>query len=98
MVECGCPKTFDSECISRRLLVAFILVGVCKGSLIMFFKVNLNMYLYPQLTATTRPKPVAKVRALKASLRVHTLPALPAQAHTGEMTALHLINPLTGAT
>lgn len=50
----------------------------------------------PQPTATTRPKQVAKVREVRASPQVHTLPGPLAQVHTGETKALHLTNPLTG--
>lgn len=53
--------------------------------------------LSPQPTATTRLKLVAKVREARASPRVPTPPAPPAQVHTGEMMPLHHTNLLTGA-
>lgn len=49
-----------------------------------------------QPTVTIKLKPVAKAREARASPPVLTLPAPPAQDHTGEMRASHLTNHLRG--
>lgn len=53
--------------------------------------------LYPQHTATTRLKLVARDKEATASPRVRTRLAPPVRAHSGETMALHLTSPLTDA-
>lgn len=55
------------------------------------------MNLSTQPTATTRLKPVAKVREARASPRVPTPPAPLAQVPTGETMASHRTSLMTGA-
>ncbi len=81
-------------------LQATLILGYFTGCWTMLFTglfQTLIINLSFQPTVTTRPKPVARVREARASPRVPTPPAPPALVHTGEMTALHLTNLLTGA-
>lgn len=55
------------------------------------------MDLYPQHTATTRLKLVARDKEATASPRVRTLLAPPVRAHSGETMASHLTSPPTDA-
>lgn len=57
----------------------------------------LSIDLYPQHTATTRLKLVARDREATASPRVPTRLAPPVRVHSGETTASRLTSPLTDA-
>lgn len=59
----------------------------------MFLSVN----LCPQHTATTRPKPAARVRGATASPPARTRPAPPARVRSGETTPWRLTSPPTDA-
>lgn len=66
---------------------------ICRRITSVSFFIN----LYPQHTATTRLKLVAKGREATASPRVRTRPAPPARVHSGETMQSHLTSPPTDA-